>query len=210
VSHSSLSRFAGPIALAAGGAFVVADLGRFTFVQDDRIAMLADPAFRVFNIAYFFAFPALLIALIAVHGRQARETRGFGTFAFCTAVVGTASLGGDMWFDGFAGPWLAEVAPDVLTAEKTPILLGGAIVSFLLFALGWVLYGWACMRAAVFPAPISILIVLGGVSGFWAGLPPFGIPVGLAVAALGGWLIAGQRTARAERRPLTPGSATAR
>ncbi len=193
---TSLSRFAGPIALTAGGAFAAIDLGRFAYFQDDRLAMLAVPAFQVFNAAFFFTFPALLIALVALHGRQAHRTGGFGTVAFCTAIVGTAALGGDMWFDGFAGPWLADVAPQVFTAEKTPFLIAGAVTSFLLFALGWVLYAAASLRAAVFPAPISVAILLGGVAGFWAGSPPYGIPIGLAVGALGGWLIYADRVAR--------------
>jgi len=76
MSDASLSRYAGPIAVAAGGFVAVVDLGRFLLWQDDPVAMLADPAYLAFNGCYFLAFPALLIALVAVHGRQAREARG--------------------------------------------------------------------------------------------------------------------------------------
>ena len=39
-------------------------------------------------------------------------------------------------------------------------------------------------------------LVVSGVLGFQSGLPPYGTPIGLTVAALGGWLIHRERTAR--------------
>jgi hypothetical protein len=41
----------------------------------------------------------------------------------------------------------------------------------------------------VFPVWISILIVIGGIAGYKALLSPWGIPLGLAVATLGGWML---------------------
>jgi hypothetical protein len=196
MSDASPSRYAGPIALAAGVFVAVVDVGRLLLWRDDPAAMLADPAYLVFNGLYFLAFPALLIALAAVHGRQAREAGGFGLVAFCAAILGTATMGGNMWFEGFAVPWLADVLPQVFTAEKTVTLQIGALASYLFFALGWVLYGLASFRARVFPVGISILVVLAGVAGYQAGLPPYGVPIGLAFAALGGWLIQAGRNAR--------------
>lgn len=196
MSDASPSRYAGPIALAVGVFVAVVDLARLLFWRADPVAMLTDPAYLVANGLYFVAFPALLIALVAVHGRQTREARGFGLVAFCAATLGTATMGGNMWFEGFAVPWLADVLPQVFTAEKTVTLVIGALASYLFFALGWVLYGLASLRARVFPAGISILIVLAGVAGYQAGLPPYGVPIGLAFAVLGGWLIHAGRNAR--------------
>jgi hypothetical protein len=197
VSDSSLARHAGPIALGAGGAFAAVDLVLFALMEpDDRIGMMANPVFMVFNAAYFFAFVGLTIGLIALHGRQADQAGRFGLVAFLTALVGTMMQGGNMWFDGFAAPWLAEVAPQVFTAEKTPILVTGALLSYLLFALGWVLFGLASLRARSFPVVFSIAVMLAGVIGFQSGLPPYGVPIGLAVAALGAWSIRSDRTAQ--------------
>ena len=50
--------------------------------------------------------------------------------------------GGNMWFDGFAVPWLAEVLPQVFTAPKTLSLQIGGLLSYVLFALGSVSTGW--------------------------------------------------------------------
>jgi hypothetical protein len=195
MSDSPLARHAGPIALLAGGLFALIDLVLFALMDfDDRVGMLKNPVFRVFNAAYFFAFCGLLISLIAVYERQARAAGTFGLVGFLAAIVGTMTMGGDMWFDGFASPWLADVLPQAFTAEKTAILQTGGLLSYLLFAVGWVLFGLASLRARVYPAWISIALAVGGVAGFNAGMPPYGVPIGLAVAALGGWLIRHDRT----------------
>jgi hypothetical protein len=204
VYDAPLARSAGPVALVAGGFFAAVHLVMLPMMQADRIALLRDPLFRVVNAAYFFAFVGLVLALVAVHGRQARAAGAFGVAGFCAAILGTMTMGGDMWFDAFASPWLAEVAPQVFTAEKTAILQTGGLLSYLFFALGWVLYGLASLRARVFPAAISVAVVVGGVVGFNAGLPPYGVPIGLAVAALGGWLIHHDRAAEVTSGTAAP------
>jgi hypothetical protein len=197
VSDSSLSHHAGPIALAAGSTVALVDLGRLAFSDpDDRIAMMADPTFRLFNGGYFVAFIGLAIALIALHERLSPRTGRFGLVAFLAALVGTMTQGGNMWFDGFAAPWLAEVAPQVFTAEKTITLQVGALAAYLLFALGWMVFGLAVLRAHVVPAAIPVAMIVGGLLGFRSGLPPYGVPIGLAVAVLGGWLVHAGRAAR--------------
>ena len=99
-------------------------------------------------------------------------------------------LAGDLWFEAFAVPWLAEgPEPQVLASEPSTLLAVGAIASYLLFAAGWVLFGLASLRARVFPIAISVLIVIGGIAGYSALLAPFGVPLGIAVASLGGWMM---------------------
>jgi len=197
VSDSSLSRYAGRIALATGAAFALVDLARLAFQRsDDTLGMMADPFFRVANGAYFFAFVGLAVGLIALHGRLAPRTGRFGLVAFLAALAGTMTQGGNMWFDGFAAPWLAEVAPQVFDAEKTITLVVGALAAYLLFALGWMLFGIAVLRARVVPAAIPVFMIIGGALGYLSGLPPYGVPLGLAVAALGARLIHTGRPAR--------------
>ena len=190
MADSTLARHAGPITLAAGAALALLDLARWVLERpDDRVGMMADPLFRVANGAYFVAFIGLAIALVALHERLAPRYGRYGLIAFLAALVGTMTQGGNMWFDGFAAPWLAEVAPQVFDAEKTITLVVGAIAAYLTFALGWVLFGIALLRARVVPVAVSLGVVVGGVLGFQSGLPPFGIPLGLAVAAVGTALI---------------------
>src|SRR4051794_952388 len=66
--ESPLNRYAGPIALIAGGLFAVIH-GVQLLVADrsDLAAMVTDPVFMVVSAAYFIAFPLLLIALVALY-----------------------------------------------------------------------------------------------------------------------------------------------
>jgi hypothetical protein len=64
----------------------------------------------------------------------------------------------------------------------------GGLSSYLLFALGWVAFGLAGWRSRTFPAVLGAAFVVAGLLGYGAGLPPYGIPAGLAMAGLGWWL----------------------
>ena len=66
---------------------------------------------------------------------------------------------------------------------------GRLVVSVVLFSLGWILFGLASLRARVFPRALSVAVVIGGLIGFQAAMPPWGVALGLAVAAVGVWLI---------------------
>jgi hypothetical protein len=106
------------------------------------------------------------------------------------ATIGTLFLGGDLWFETFAVPWLGDVAPDAFSRAGGILMVGG-FSSYILFAAGWALFGIASLRARVFPTAISLAIIAGGVIGFQALIPPFGLPLGVAIATLGIWLTRG-------------------
>ena len=85
----------------------------------------------------------------------------------------------------------------------------GAFSRYVLFAVGWALFGLASFRARVFPRPISAAIVISGLIGFQAGLPPFAVPLALTIGWLGIWMI---RTAQArvDQRAIAVPAAAAR
>ena len=196
MSDSPLFRLAGPIAIGTGGLVAAVHVGmQLVFDRADPIASVFDPAFRVLCIAYAGTFSLLLIALVAVYGRQARAAGTFGALGLCAAIIGTMNLGADMWYEAFGAPWFVDVAPQLWIAEKAPIWVAGYLSSYLLFAFGWALFGLSCLRARVFPAAYSLGIVLGGLIGFWAAMPPIGVPLGLALVALGLWLVRADRAA---------------
>ncbi|MGH9035545.1 MAG: hypothetical protein ACRD0O_07250 [Acidimicrobiia bacterium] len=155
------------------------------------------------NLAYAAAFPAVAIALCAAYDRQARRAGMFGLLAFGTAMIGTCSLGADMWFEGFAAPWLAEVVPDVLTAEKTAIWRAGFLSSFTFFSLGWILCGLASLHARVYPRSLSLAVVAGGLIGIKAASPPYGVPLALALLALGLWMLTSRNAVQVTASPIT-------
>ena len=205
MSESALSRHAGPIVLTVGAYVAATHLALFFVVMnfDNQAAMLANPIFRVLNLAYAAAFSGLAIAACAAYDKHAREAGTFGLVAFCAALVGTVNLGADMWFEGFAAPWLAEVVPEVLTAEKTMIWQVGYLSSFVLFSAGWVLFGFSSLRARVFPRLISLAVVAGGLIGFKAAAPPYGVFLGLALLSLGIWMVRARSAVETTGQPIT-------
>jgi hypothetical protein len=198
MSESPLSTHAGPIAVSAGGLFAVAHVGLFVVYDHGAlVAMMTDPMYLAFSAAYAISFALLLIALVALYWRQAGEAGVFGAIAFCTAVTGTVALAGDMWFEAFAVPWVAGVAPVVMEADRSGSLMMAAwLVSVLLFSLGWALFGLASLRARILPRVLSIAVAVGGLIAFQAATPPWGVALGLAVAAVGVWAIRHDRLQR--------------
>jgi hypothetical protein len=200
MAESPIEAHAGPIAAGAGGLFALAHVGMFVLGdRGDLVAMMQDPPFLVFNAAYAIAFPALLIALTALYWRQAPEAGALGVIAFCTAATGTLALGGDMWFEGFAVPWLARVAPVAFDADRTGLLGAAWLVSVVLFSLGWALFGLASLRGRVLPRASSIGVAVGGVLAFQAAMPPWGVGLGLAVAVTGVQIMRQDRDRRSGR-----------
>jgi hypothetical protein len=203
---SPLSKHAGPIAAVTGGLFALAHLGQFLVAdRSDLVAMMTDPVFVVFSAAYFIAFPLLLVALVALYWRQAGQAGLFGAVAFCTALTGTVALAGDMWFDAFAVPWLVQVAPPVVGADRSgSLLMAGWLVSVVLFSLGWILFGLASFRTRAFPRAMSVAVAVGGLIGFKAATAPWGVALGLAVAAVGVWLTRQDRSVRGVQTAAAP------
>lgn len=199
------SRRAGWLSLTAGALFVVAQVVMWSFDQRLNVATAQDAVFQTAKIGYLAGFIVAMFALIAAHGWQAPRAGRLGAVAFGAAIVGTMLLAGDLWFESFAVPWLADgPAPQVLSSEPSTLFALGSISSYVLFAAGWAMFGIASMRARVFPVAISVLIVIGGVFGFNALLAPGGIPLGIALAALGGWMLATRWSGRADSARSIP------
>ncbi|GAA4914400.1 hypothetical protein EV188_111185 [Actinomycetospora succinea] len=195
-----LARHAGPIAIVAGALLVLTDLARL--VSGRAVADFAsDPLTIAANAGYAVALVVLAVALVALY---LRDAAALSTLGFVAALVGVVFFGGNMWFDGFAAPWLATVAPGIFALERTGALVVGALASYVLFGLGWVLWGAALLRARVHPWPFGAAFVVSGVLGLAAGAAPFGAPLGLTVAALGLWL------SRPRSPATTPPAARAR
>lgn len=189
-SRSALSRLAGPLAVAAGTLMIGVELLILPIVdRANHQATSQNLVYRVSGIVYFVAFCLLAITAIAAYFRQAHKAGRLGVAGLIAAVVGTMFLGGDLWFETFYVTYLADVAPHVLDLAPSGLIVIGAVSSYLLFAVGWALFGIASLRAGVFPRVISVAIVIGGLLGFAALLPPWGIGLGVAMVWLGVWLV---------------------
>ncbi len=205
---SPLTRLAGPMSLAAGILIVAAQLMMLPFDPNEHVATSTDPAYQIAGGVYMVGFCALMVALIGAYGWGVHKAGRFGVIAFVTAIVGTMLLGGDLWFETFAVPWLADAAPASLDTDPTTVIAIGAVASYLSFAIGWALFGIASFRARAFPKAICVAIVIGGVLGFSALVAPLGIPIGLAVTSLGVWMIKSRAAAKAPAGVRLPVSRT--
>ena len=112
VSHSLASRLAGPLALSAGVLMVGAQLVMLPFDPKDHVATTTALAFQLGGVAYLLGFVVLMLFLVASHEWLEAGVGRLGVAATMVAVVGTMALGGDLWFETFAVPWLADEAPN--------------------------------------------------------------------------------------------------
>ena len=193
-------RHAGWLSIAAGALFLIAQTVMSTFDQRLNLETSQNPVFIAAKIIYLAGFIVLMFALIASYGLLAPTAGRLGVATFALAIVGTMMLSGDLWFEAFAVPWLAAgPGAQGLASAPSAVMALGAIASYILFAAGWALFGIASVRARVFPLPITIAIVLGGIAGYQALLAPWGIPLGIALVILGIWIVwaTGRRTTRA-------------
>jgi hypothetical protein len=187
---SPLVRLAGPAAVVAGALLTVSQLVMWTLNRADLVATVNSITYKITMTSYVIGFFALMVALVALYERQALRAGTFGVVALCAAIAGTMDMAGNMWFDGFVVPWLADVMPQALAAPKRGTLVIAALSSYLLLPLGWLLFGIASFRAGVYPRILCVAIMIGGLISYGAGLPPYGIPLALAVAAVGVWCLA--------------------
>ena len=149
---------------------------------------------------------ALLIALTGLYARQASATGNLGLIGYLTASLGTLLIAGNWWYEAFVGPMLRQQAPELLrTAPSDSILLGAALTA-VIFAAGWVMFGVATFRAGIAPRGAAILMILAGFVGILAQVSPFQIPVAIAVAWMGLWLV---RSTSGELQPASTRDAVA-
>lgn len=183
-----LGRAATYLAIAAAAVVIVSQLLGFARgVPDkgDKAEFILEPLSTVYASLQVVGFLLLLLALVGLYERQRDASGQLGMIGFLVAFVGTALAMGDWWFELFAAPYFADLAPRAVEKSASGQLATGGMITFVLFALGWVLFGLASLRAGVFPRLAAGLMIVGGVLGFLAGLAPLQIPLALAVGWFG-------------------------
>jgi len=188
MSSVSLVRVGGVAAILAGVLLVLGALLNWLAVENATSA-----TYVVQSVVFLLADALLLIGLVGLYTRLAEASGGLlGLVGFLLALVGTAIVMGSLWDQTFRVPTLAQVTPTVL--EHPPALVTfGFIFSFVLFGLGWLLFGFEAYRARVYPRPAVILLIVGVL----LDIPPlpFASPVfAVAVAWLGFALLTGRGT----------------
>ena len=186
MSESPFARHAGVIALVAGALFLASQLAVYlTLDTGDLQASAQSWPYRISAFAMMWGFAGLAVAAVAIYARGAARSGAMAATALGFALVGTVFLAGDWWFETFGVAWYAEVAPEVLDIRGSGWLAVGGLLSYVTFAIGWAAFGFTQYRARVFAPAACLGVVVGGLVGYGDALPPYGAPLGLAIAWLG-------------------------
>ena len=190
--HTSF-RWVGPVSLLAATLIIVSQALHLGL----GLAMGVQPADNLLHSAKYgialISTIALLFALTGLYLRQADAAGRLGLVGYVVAFIGTVLVAGDWWFESFIVPQIAAVAPQVMTGAITGSMAIGAAATFVLFALGWTVFGIATFRANVYPRPAAVLLMVGGVVGILAGSTPYQVPLAIAIGWIGYSLMQSER-----------------
>ena len=195
MASSNLIRWGGLAAVLAGALLLIADIVGFFAIDFENFSESATTGSYAFAFVLFLlAGVLLLLGLVGLYAYQSEAAGPLGLIGFLVAFLGTALVVGAFWAQLFVAPSAAIEAPAFLDAEQVagPVDFGFTL-SFLLIALGWLLFGFATLRAQVYPRAAAIVLMIGAVLSF---LPiPFAtILLDVAVAWLGFSLLTGRGT----------------
>ena len=196
MSVERLLRWAAVGGIAAAALIVISQfLGLYAIDPRNLIGTVTTAPAAVFQIAKLASVILLLLALVGLYARQAMESGVLGAISFVVAMIGTALVAGDFWYEGLVVPWLAAAAPQVLTEAATGQVAAfatvslGSFITFALFAVGWAMFGLATAKAGVFPRLAGVVVAIGGALAFMGGFPPYQIGLALGVGWMCCWLL---------------------
>ncbi len=195
MSSSNLIRWSGLATVVGAVLLIVLDLAEFIIIGGQpESAVAANSALVIVRVTYLMAITLMSLGLLGLYAIQTEQAGTLGLIAFLVTVIGIVMTAGAQWGAAFLGPWLAGEAPEILDTEPSAFFMAGLVVSFLLFALGWLLFGLASLRARVLPRGSSILLMVGAVLFFamlFLELPGSTVVFGVALTWMGYALWAG-------------------
>ena len=182
MSSSGLARWGGLAAMVAGVLLLVAELLELLPAFDDYpFSELALTGLFTFQVTlYLLGLILLSVGLVGLYAHQSDRAGLLGLVGFLIAFIGTVFFTGFFWANLFVAPALAVGAPEFLDqGGRFP----GFRLSLLIYAVGWLLFGLASLKARAYSrAPVIVLIV-------GAALDLFGAPLsGLVIDAAFVWL----------------------
>ncbi len=148
---------------------------------------------------HFIAAVFILLGIIGLYARQRGRLGPLGLVGFVLCVIGNAMFLGTGMITAFIWPMLAVHAPSVVEVGGPIFGATRSVAAFGLTAItvvaGYVLFGIAMLRAAVFPRAAIVMLVIGAILGMlpphpvgwlpWAGLVFGGVLYGVALVWLG-------------------------
>jgi len=164
MSSVNLIRGSGLAAIIGGVLLAVSDiLNAILFPGEPSADVMTSATWFLVQVLGLAGIVFISLGLVGLYAHQAKHTAVFGLIAFVMTFSGTLMAFGLLWSEPFLGPGLAASAPEVLRSEPTGVTLTGAILTFVIFTLGWFLFGLASFQANVLQRGAAILLMVGAV-----------------------------------------------
>lgn len=189
MSLSGLVRLGGLSAVVGGILLVISDLWVLLiqgFGGDQPLSEAATTtSFAITTWLFLLAAVLVLFGLVGLHLRQSEAAGVLGLVGFLIAFLGTALVVGVTWSQVFVFPSLAVEAPEFLDAEQVagPVD-AGFMLSFIVAAVGWALFGVVALVARSYPRWVAIVLIVAALLQFLP-FPGTGLVFGVAVALVG-------------------------
>jgi len=198
MSSSGLVRWSGLVAMVAGVLLLIAELLELLPVFDDiPFSELALTSIFTLQLTLYLAGLILIaVGLVGLYAHQSETVGLLGLVGFLVAFAGTVLFTGFFWANIFVAPALAVGAPEFLDqGGRFP----GFRLSLIIYAVGWLLFGLASLKARVYPRAPVVALIIG------AALDLFGAPLsGLVIDAAFVWLGFSLFSGRAASARQTP------
>lgn len=188
---TNLIRRSGLAAVLAAVLLLVSDILELLVFGFENVSAIAAMGIYVFvTTGVLLAALLLSLGLIGLYASQTEAAGSLGLLGFLMAFVGTVLLAGFFWAQEFFALVVAEAAPGLL--DNVPgWLYFGSVMTFSLFALGWLLFGVATFKARIYPRWAALLLMIGAVLIIFP-LPVPSVVFDVAVAWLGLALLTGR------------------
>jgi hypothetical protein len=201
MSSSELIRWSGLAAVAGGVSLGIAELVALSFFGLDFSQTATTGTYAFYSVLIMTTAVLLPLGLVGLYVRQSEAAGPLGLGGFVVAFIGTVLVAGFFWSSAFVAPILAVEAPQLLDVRSLP----GFFRSFIVFGLGWLLFGVATLRAGIYPRAPAVLLIVGSVL-IVIRLPLTSIVLDAAVAWMGYVLFTGRdiaagRPRRSRRAP---------
>jgi hypothetical protein len=165
MSSSKLIRWSGMAALVGGLLLVIASiLESVLFGTQPNSAAMASGSWIIVEVVFIAAEVLIILGLVGLYVSQAEKAGNLGAIAFLVAFTGSVMVSGVDWSSAFMAPWLTDItAPGVLDTEPTGAFIAGILLTFVLFSVGFFLFGLASLQTGVLPRGAAVLLMVGAV-----------------------------------------------
>lgn len=143
-----LTHFGGIVCMVAALLMAASDLVSVTLNASKPAVITTSAPGTAFTVLRLVGTVLLLLGLVGLYLHQSVAAGRLRLAGFLVAFAGTALIAAAWWFQVCALRWLPGIAP---TPSISGTLAPGESVTFILFALGWLLLGLATLCSRVCP-----------------------------------------------------------